>query len=587
MGEILSVSGPSVMDPRSSDFADRFGAHLMASGALDELAVRRAQRAQKQSSERFDLVLTRLGLLPEAHLTKALAGFLGLTVAMPSDFPMASVHADRLQLPFLKSHHVLPLADESDRLVLAVADPFDTEAVAAVSFLFEQPVTCCLATASDIDTAIDRLYGNNSAGAIALTVGDADGGDVSDDDVRRLADLASEAPVIRLVQELIARAAEIQASDIHIEPSELSLRVRYRIDGLLHTVENLPPSLKAAVTSRIKIMAHLNIAERRLPQDGRIQATVRGRDIDIRISTMPTLHGESVVMRLLDRSSVDLDYKTLGFSGPKLNAFEQLLAQPNGIVLVTGPTGSGKTTTLYTALTTLNQPHAKIFTVEDPIEYQLQGINQIQVQPRIGLNFASTLRSILRQDPDIMMVGEIRDIETAEIAIQAALTGHLVLSTVHTNSAAGTIARLLDMGVADYLLASTVKGVLAQRLVRKLCDHCARTVSRSPALSKPQPAVGAQSAVGPTLLSQAGGQPRAAVGCPKCRETGYAGRTMISELLLMSDGVKDAIGAGAKERDIEAAARRNGMVTLYDDGLAKVRAGETSIEEVLRVTRMT
>ncbi len=579
MGEMLSVRGPSIMDPRSQEFVDAFGAHLITSGALDELGVRRAQRAQKQSSERFDLVLTRLGLLPEADLTRVLSSFLGMSLAQAADFPIAPVHADRLQASFLKSHHVIPLADESDRLVLAIADPFDTEAIDAVSFLFEQPVSCCLATASEIDAAIERLYASPSSSGVALAIGEPI--DADSDDVRRLADLASEAPVIRLVQELITRAAEIQASDIHIEPSETSLRVRYRIDGLLHTVENLPPSLKAAVTSRIKIMAHLNIAERRLPQDGRLKATVRGRDIDMRISTMPTMHGESVVMRLLDRSSVELSYAKLGFSGPKLVQFEQLLSQPNGIVLVTGPTGSGKTTTLYTALTSLNLPDRKIFTVEDPIEYQLQGINQIQVQPRIGLNFASTLRSILRQDPDIMMVGEIRDIETAEIAIQAALTGHLVLSTVHTNSASGTIARLLDMGVADYLLSSTVKGVSAQRLVRKLCDHCARTVSRSPALSKP-PATSA-----PTIVSQSGGQPRAAVGCPKCRETGYSGRTMISELLIMTDGVKDAISSGAKERDIEAAARHDGMVTLYDDGLAKVRAGETTIEEVLRVTRTT
>lgn len=580
MGEMLPVRGPGIIDPRSADFVEQFGAFLIGSGVLDELAVRRAQRAQRQSSERFDLVLTRLGLLPDAALVRALADHLGMSKAEAADFPALPVHADRLPAAFLKSHRVLPLADEADRLVVAVADPFDTEAIAAVSFLFEQPVTCCLATAGEIDAAIERLYGAGATSVASMTGADQETADSSADDVRRLADLASEAPIIRLVQELITRAVEGQASDIHIEPSETSLRVRFRIDGLLHTVENLPPALKAAVTSRIKIMAHLNIAERRLPQDGRVKATVRGHEIDLRISTMPTLHGESVVMRLLDRSSVDLSYSALGFAGPKLDEFERLLSQPNGIVLVTGPTGSGKTTTLYSALTTLNLPDRKIFTVEDPIEYQLPGINQIQVQPRIGLTFASALRSILRQDPDIMMIGEIRDIETAEIAIQAALTGHLVLSTVHTNSAAATIARLLDMGVADYLLASTIKGVLAQRLVRRLCRLCARPAARSP---EPSRLIDGSSLA--AVASIAGS--RTAAGCPYCRQTGYSGRTMISELLVMSDPVRDAILSRAKERVIEEVAQREGMVTLYHDGLEKVRSGETSIEEVLRVTRTT
>ncbi len=571
MGEMRPVAGTGGADPRSAEFAEHFGGFLIRRELLDELAVRRAQRAQRQSSERFDLVLSRLGLLPEAELTRALAAYLGMTVASLDDFPAVPIHADRLPAAFLKTHHVLPLADEADRLVLAVADPFNAEAIAAVSFLFEQPVTCCLAPASAIEAAIARMGGGTGRAPAAASAAALDPGQTSDDDVRRLADLASEAPIIRLVQELVTRAAESRASDIHIEPGETSLRVRFRIDGVLHTVETLPPSLKAPVSSRVKIMARLNIAERRLPQDGRFKATVRGREIDLRISTMPTLHGESVVLRLLDRGSTDLSYAALGFSGRKLAAFEHLLAQPHGIVLVTGPTGSGKTTTLYSALTTLNIPDRKIFTVEDPIEYQLPGISQIQVQPKIGLTFASALRSILRQDPDVMMIGEIRDIETAEIAIQAALTGHLVLSTVHTNSAAGTITRLIDMGVPEYLLASTVKGVLAQRLVRRLCNACARPSSRSP---------GQAAQVGQ-------GGPRAAVGCPACRQTGFAGRTMISELLTLNDRLKDAVLARAGERALEAAAVEGGMVTLYDDGLEKVRAGETSIEEVLRVTRST
>ncbi len=586
MNEVLPVRGSGQVDPHSADFAEHFGAFLLHGRLVDELAVRRAQRAQRQSGERFDLVLTRLGLIPEADLVKALAGYLAMPLALRTDFPDTPVHADRLQLAFLKAHHLLPLADESDRLVIAMSDPFDTEAVAAVAFLFEQPVTCCLAPASEIKAALDRIYGKGRDGVAEAAAVDDGSSSASDDDVRRLADLASEAPVIRLVQELIARAAEAQASDIHIEPAESNVRVRYRIDGVLHTVDQLPLSLKAAVTSRIKIMARLNIAERRLPQDGRIKATVRGRDIDMRISTMPTLNGESVVMRLLDRSSVNLTYSALGFAGPVRDQFEQLLEQPNGIMLVTGPTGSGKTTTLYTALTTLNDPDRKIFTVEDPIEYQLAGINQIQVQPKIGLNFASALRSILRQDPDIMMIGEIRDLETAEIAIQASLTGHLVLSTVHTNSAAATITRLLDMGVEGYLLASTVKGVLAQRLVRRLCNDCATPVDMPPALvdANVQPWARQLSLKQPAALRA---RPRKAVGCPCCRNTGYAGRTMISELLSMSVAVREAVLSGANEKTIEDQARKNGMVTLYDDGVGKVLAGETTMEEVLRVTRTT
>jgi general secretion pathway protein E len=352
---------------------------------------------------------------------------------------------------------------------------------------------------------------------------------------------------------------------------------------MLHTVETLPLSLRAAVTSRIKIMANLNIAERRLPQDGRIKTTVRGREIDLRISTMPTLSGESVVMRILDRSSVQLDFKALGFAGPAHEAFARLLDQPNGIILVTGPTGSGKTTTLYTALNALNTSERKTFTVEDPIEYQLVGVNQVQVLPKIGLTFATALRSMLRQDPDIIMVGEIRDLETAQMSIQASLTGHLVLSTVHTNSAAATITRLLDMGVADYLLSSTLSGVLAQRLVRRLCGSCSAPAEASPLL------------LDKLRQGPAGASPRTAadleglrrkMGCPTCRHTGFLGRTTISELLVVTDTVRERMLQSGTEAAVQAAALESGMVTMFDDGLAKALRGETTIEEVLRVTRM-
>jgi general secretion pathway protein E len=399
-------------------------------------------------------------------------------------------------------------------------------------------------------------------------------------DVQRLRDLASEAPTIRLVNQIITQAVEDNSSDIHIEPNINATLVRYRIDGMLRTAHTLDPGSRAAITSRIKIMAKLDIAERRLPQDGRIKIAVRGVDIDFRVSTIPTAFGESVVMRILDRSRVELDFVKLGFSDAHVRLLEDLLSQPNGIVLVTGPTGSGKTTTLYTALKGLNSSDRKIFTVEDPIEYQLAGINQVQVQPAIGLSFPSSLRSILRQDPDIIMIGEIRDLETARIAIQSSLTGHLVLSTLHTNSAAATITRLIDMGVENYLLASTVKGVLAQRLVRRLCPHCScphegadhwaaefrREVKIVEALGKPDI--------------------RQARGCVECGHTGFSGRSTIAELLPIDTEIQSLVLATAADAQINTVARDHGMITMYESGIAKVWRGQTTLEEVLRATRM-
>jgi len=384
------------------------------------------------------------------------------------------------------------------------------------------------------------------------------------------------------VQELIERAVSVIASDIHIEPGENNVRVRYRIDGALHTVQNLPLETRSALCSRIKIMARLNIAERRLPQDGRAKVNVRGREIDLRISTMPTLWGESLVLRILDRSSIELDFGKLGFVDKDVDALSALLEQPNGIILVTGPTGSGKTTTLYTALSALNATTRKIFTVEDPIEYQIDGINQIQVQPRIGLTFAAALRSILRQDPDIIMVGEIRDLETAQIAIQASLTGHLVLSTVHTNSAVATITRLLDMGIEKYLLASCLKGVLAQRLVRKLCEACAAPVDDPATIVAAMPRM--FNARKSTLMEPA--RIRRAVGCPACRQSGFSGRTTIYELLATSPQLRQAMLSDQSEASLSQLASDGGMVLMQENGLAKVFAGETVPEEVYRVTQL-
>ncbi|WP_088343229.1 MULTISPECIES: GspE/PulE family protein [Rhodomicrobium] len=572
------VAAPkNTADPRNAGFVERFGAYLVERDVLAELAVRRAVRAQEQSGERFDLVLTRLGLIPEADMARILADYLGLPLKSAADLPLVALFPGELEAGFLAAAKMIPIDDDGERVTLAMADPFNAEAVSALAFLLGRGIDAAVMSQAEVALGIARLYGGAGAPQAKADYRAETGDEGGEEDVRRLEDLASEAPIIRLVHDLIARAAEMQASDIHLEPRDDGLRARLRLDGVLHTVETYPVSAKAAVTSRIKIMAQLNIAERRVPQDGRIKATVRGREIDLRVSTMPTMNGESVVMRLLDRASVNLDFAALGFAAPIRDALVEVLAEPNGIILVTGPTGSGKTTTLYTALSLLNSSERKTFTVEDPIEYQLDGVNQIQVQPKIALTFASILRSVLRQDPDTIMVGEIRDLETARVAVQASLTGHLVLSTVHTNSAAATITRLLDMGVESYLLASTLKAVLAQRLVRRLCDQCAAPAEPSPVLID---------SIGRAGLAKTASTPRHPVGCPACRQTGFRGRTTVAELLLMSTGVQDRLLADGSERAIQEAASADGMPGMFSDGVAKVLAGETTLDEVLRVTRM-
>jgi len=425
-----------------------------------------------------------------------------------------------------------------------------------------------------VELALERLYEKEEEEAGDDDFG-AGLGDVSEDDIEHLKDLASEAPVIRLVNQIIQRAVESRASDIHIEPFEDELKVRYRIDGILKEVDSPPPRSTAAVISRIKIMSKLNIAERRLPQDGRIPLRVQGKELDLRVSTVPTLFGESVVMRLLDKESVRFDFATLGFDGPPRARLDTILDMPYGIFLVTGPTGSGKSTTLYTALSRLNTEERKIITVEDPVEYQLPGINQIQVKPQIGMTFAGALRSIVRQDPDIIMVGEMRDLETARIAVQSALTGHVVLSTLHTNDAASGVTRLLDMGVEDYLLTSTINGILAQRLVRRLCPLCRERYQPLPELALKflrlrDPDDDELSLYRP-------------VGCDQCNDTGYLGRMVITEALVMSDDIRQAVLAHATATEIQRRAIAEGMLSMYEDGLRKALDGRTTVEEVMRV----
>ncbi len=565
------------INPHLSAFTEAIGRRLLAEGLIDEMALRRAERARQQSGERFDLVLARLGLVPEEALVAVLASEIGMPTAAKPLRPYASALDAEIDPAFLKAKRILPLDEGPDRIVVAVADPFDTASLQALAFHTEKVIEPHIAATGDIDQALERLYGADGTSSLAAESATSAGYSHADD-VRRLEDLASEAPIIRLVQDIIVRAVEARASDIHVEPRTDNLRIRYRIDGVLHTVETLAPDLAAGVTSRIKILSRLDIAERRLPQDGRTRSVVRGRELDLRVSTVPTMSGESCVLRLLDRNAVPLDFSALGFAPDLQDGIEALLRQPHGIVLVTGPTGSGKTTTLYTALRSLNAETAKILTVEDPIEYRLPDINQMQVQPRIALTFATALRSILRQDPDVIMIGEIRDLETAQIAIQASLTGHLVLSTVHTNSAAATVTRLLDMGVENYLLASSVTGVLAQRLVRRICHNCAVPHQSASEIVDRLAAEAGVNAANARLLSRG--------GCPECRNTGYVGRIAIGELLVMSGTIRDMIHARGLDHDIETAAIAGGMRTLYRDGLMKVLAGETTLEELLRVTRL-
>jgi general secretion pathway protein E len=403
-------------------------------------------------------------------------------------------------------------------------------------------------------------------------------GQSDDEFIEHLRDLASEAPVIRLVNQLIHRALDLSASDVHIEPFEDGLHLRYRVDGVLQDMPDPPPaSLAPAIASRIKLLSHMNIAERRLPQDGRIMTRVKGHELDLRVSTIPTVHGESIVMRVLDRESIRLSLPDMGFSADTLRRYQELLARPHGVLLVTGPTGSGKTTTLYASLASMDTHDRKIITVEDPVEYQLPGVNQIQVQTQIELTFARALRAILRQDPDIIMIGEMRDTETAQIGVQSALTGHLVLSTLHTNTAAGAITRLEDMGIERYLITSSVNGVLAQRLLRTLCGHCKRSVELSDT---------AIAQYGLKRFLPAGERcVHEAVGCDHCLGTGYAGRTAIHELFVLDETIRRTVQSGADAGELHGAARRQGMITLYEDGLRKVVAGQSSLEEVLRVTQ--
>lgn len=549
---------------------------LVARGRLKDGDLARARRLHEEASEgTLTALLARLGLVNERELAEAWSELLGVPLFSAREAPELAPPDLELSLRFLKQQHVVPVSDGVHGLALLMADPADPYPLQAVTLAADKPVALRIGLRSEIDDLIERYYGSGRS-AMGTIVENIDGGAAEVDDVEHLRDLASEAPVIRLVNLILQRAVEQRASDVHIEPFENRLKVRYRIDGVLHEVEAPPASSTAAVISRVKIMAKLNIAERRLPQDGRIQLRVQGKELDLRVSTVPTSFGESVVMRILDRESVVFDFASLGFTDSFQSRFVEVLERPHGILLVTGPTGSGKTTTLYTALSKINTSDVKIITVEDPVEYQIEGINQIQVKPQIGLDFAGALRSIVRQDPDVIMIGEMRDLETCRIAIQSALTGHLVLSTLHTNSASGGITRLLDMGVEDYLLGSTVNGILAQRLVRRLDPETAIPYEPSPEVIRQF-----------ELEKYVDGKPIRLwkPGSSAANPSGYRGRQAIMEFLVMSEPLRRLVMQKADAGEIEKQARAEGMRTMYEDGIAKSLAGVTTLEEVLRVTQ--
>ena len=551
---------------------------LVERGKLRDADMTRALRVQEgqASRERLSRLIVRLGLISERDAADTLSEILDVPLVHGADYPEASVFDGQVSARFLKENVAVPIAEQDEGIVVAMADPQDDYVASSLAAAFDRPVVRRVGAPSEIEAAIERIYGAGKSRMAQILEQTSPTDEVTATDVEQLKDLASEAPVIRLVNLIIQRAVDAGASDIHIEPFANRLKVRYRIDGVLQEVEAPPSHLTPAVISRVKLISNLNIAERRLPQDGRVRLRVQGRELDVRVSTVPTMHGESVVLRLLNQEAVALNFESLGFEAEELRRFSDILTLPHGMVLVTGPTGSGKTTTLYTALHRLNTSERKILTVEDPVEYQLEGINQIQVKPAVDLTFANALRSIVRQDPDVIMVGETRDLETARICIQSALTGHLVLSTLHTNDAASSVTRLLEMGVEDYLLTSTVNAVIGQRLVRILCTNCREPYEP---LSETVERTGlARAASSDSILLYK------ATGCEHCCGTGYRGRKAIVELMVMSDDIRRLVLQHAQSGEIKRAARNEGMRTMYEDGLRKALAGSTTLEEVMRVT---
>ena len=573
---MLITDQPLALDSAPTAFAERLCEHLSASGLVRRADLARAERLADQVDSALPPILLSMGLLSESALAKTYSEVLNIPLIAATDLPQTPLQFEELAPRFLLDRKLLPVSQRPEGVLVAMADPFDEYALRAFRLATGLRPLVCVAEPAAIERAIERLYEielsekTERFEALAL-----DGGDELE--IERLKDLANEAPVVQLLNSLIAQAVEQRASDIHFEPFENEFRVRFRVDGVLQEAKPLPYQLRPAIISRIKIMAQLDIAERRLPQDGRIRTAIRGKSIDLRVSTLQTLHGESVVMRLLHRESVDLHLDALGIQGHARKVLDEVLARPDGIFLVTGPTGSGKTTSLYAALSQINDPGRKIITVEDPVEYELAGVNQVQVQPDIGLGFADVLRTMLRQDPDVVLVGEIRDGETARIATQAALTGHLVLSTLHTNNASSALTRLVDLGVEEYILTSAITAVASQRLVRRLCPECKEAYAPSDELISRF-----------NLDRTTGGgtiQLFRPVGCEACQGAGYRGRTAVIEAIRITEKIRSLVLRRAEAWELHQAAVDEGTVPMFDDAVAKALAGISTLEEAVRTTR--
>jgi len=550
-----------------------FEQHLISAGLLTPAASAAASRRPVSYRALFE----RSGMEP-APFADAVAKFHGLPRVTLTTIREGHPLLEGFSSRFLREFFVYPYETADGSVHLAVADPSDTSVLRTMELTLGRSTVREIAAFDEIETALSiALQGLEQPAEgedLAATEAVFGGGD---DDLDSLRDMASGAPVVRAVTELFERAIELRATDIHIEPFRGTLQVRLRVDGMLRHVPPPPADMARAIVSRVKILAGLNIAERRLPQDGRARVSVRGHELDLRVATMPTAQGEASILRVLERNQRLLDFARLGLGSRDRGIVEHHLNSAHGLFIVTGPTGSGKTTTLASALSRLNAPFRKILTIEDPIEYEIQGVNQTQVKPGIGLTFATALRSFLRQDPDVIMVGEMRDGETAKIGIQASLTGHLVLTTLHTNTAAAAVTRLVDMGVEPFLLASTARCIIGQRLVRVLCPDCRKTrpLSNEAVAREPRYAI---------LGLRAGDMVGEAVGCDRCSGTGYKGRLGVFEVLEVTEEIARLIGTGAAEAIIEAKAKADGMTTMIEDGVAKCRAGVTSMEEILRVT---
>lgn len=560
---------------------ERIGELLVKENLLTTEQLRKAREEARTKGARLGAQITQLGFLQESELTDFVAKQYGVPAVNLDEFEIDSAVIKLIPEEVALKHTVIPVNRAGSTLILATADPSNIFAIDDIKFLTGYNIEVVVAAEEAIKRAIDRYYEQTTS--LAEVMGDFDdsGIEVIDDgdevDVGELAKESEDAPVVKLVNLILTDAVKRTASDIHVEPYEKVFRVRYRIDGVLYEVMKPPMKLKNAITSRMKIMAELDIAERRLPQDGRIKLKMgRGKEMDFRVSVLPTLFGEKVVMRLLDKSNLQLDMTKLGFEPEQLRVFKDCIHRPFGMVLVTGPTGSGKTTSLYSALSELNQITENISTAEDPVEFNLQGINQVQMHEDIGLNFAAALRSFLRQDPDIIMVGEIRDFETAEIAVKAALTGHMVLSTLHTNDAPSTVNRLLNMGIEPFLVASSVNCILAQRLARKVCEDCKERDPEVVAEALVEAGLGAEEAREVT--------PVKGRGCKTCSDTGYKGRVAVYEVMELKEELKEFVLNGASATELKREAMRLGMTTLRRSSLNKVKEGITTLSEVFRVS---